>query len=94
MFNAEAIHPGETSPMHNEGRAPLRFDVDAVVHRSANPMLAAEMTLGGLDRNVAANTLMRLMKEPEFTGRPSVRPLDRDSLIARPKSATLPGERD
>jgi len=35
----------------------LRFDADAVVHRSTNPLFAAKITLGGLDRNVPEQKL-------------------------------------
>ena len=48
---------------HVVGNAPrsrivaLRFDADAVVHRSSNPLLTAEIPLGGLHGNVPEKEL-------------------------------------
>ena len=38
-------------------RSALRFDADAVVHCSTNPLFAAEITLGSLYRNVPEKEL-------------------------------------
>jgi hypothetical protein len=35
----------------------LRFNADAVVHGTSNPLLAAEVALGRLDRNVREQKL-------------------------------------
>jgi len=39
------------------GLCALRFDTDAVVHRSANPLFAAGITLDGLHGNVSEEEL-------------------------------------
>ncbi len=49
-------HLDKLSPTRSEGRR-LRFNADAVVDRSANTLFAAEITFGGLDRDMAKQEL-------------------------------------
>jgi len=42
------------------GRPVLRFDTDAVIHSSANPLFAAEITLGCLHGNMPKQELNRI----------------------------------
>ena len=50
--NTEIIHL-TISRRRTPKPEPPRFDADPIVHRSANPLFTAQITLGGLDRNVA-----------------------------------------
>jgi hypothetical protein len=40
-----------------QSAAGLRLDADSIVHRSANPLFAAEITFGCLDRDMAKEEL-------------------------------------
>ena len=52
------MHTGERSPIRALQEALwLRFDADPTVHRSTNPLFAAEITLGSLHGNVPEKEL-------------------------------------
>ena len=70
------VHAGKRvpAPRHLDGLSlnralivvPLRFDADAVVHRSANSLLAAEITLRRLDGDMAQQELDLLQLSSRF----------------------------
>ena len=53
------VYPGARRFVGDAPRrpAPLRFDADLIVHHSANPLFAAEIAFGRLDRHVAEKEL-------------------------------------
>src|SRR5438045_3041613 len=53
------------------GSYPLRFNANAVVHGSANPLFAAEVTFGYLHRNVSEEELNLLQLPACKNGRAS-----------------------